>query len=139
MTNEKGFFRDAGPVILRLEQRSASWSRLEPAQFRRLLALLLALGLGLALLTWSRVRVLADGYQLAELRQERDALLAQQRRLQRRLDSMRSLQYAEQAARNRLGMVDINPNQVITLRRQDPPSRLEAWLGRGRGADKEGR
>ncbi len=124
MQGQKGFFRDAGPMILRLEQRSARWARLDAAQFRRLAAAFAVVMVVLALLTWSRVRVLANGYQIAELKQERDGLMAEHRRLQRRLEEMQSLRYAEQAARQRLGMVDINPNQVITLRKKSAAESL---------------
>jgi cell division protein FtsB len=125
MQSNKGFFRDAGPVILRLEQRSARWARLDAGQFRRLSLAVGVLALGLTLLTWGRVRVLANGYQIAELKRERDSLMAEHRRLQSRLEHMHSLQYVEEAARQRLGMVDINPNQVITLRKQ---TRVEGML-----------
>lgn len=124
MLKEKGFFRDAGPMILRMEQRSARWARLDSAGFRRLAGAALAVLLVLALLTWGRVRVLANAYQIAELKQERDGLAAQHRRLEARLEEMQSLRYAEQAARQRLGMVDINPNQVITLRKKSAAESL---------------
>jgi cell division protein FtsB len=101
-----------------MEQRSARWSRLDARQFRGLVLALLTLAVAALFITWGRVRVLANGYQIAELRLERDRLMAEHRRLERRLDEMQSLAYAEQAARQRLGMVDINPNQVITLHKQ---------------------
>lgn len=116
MARERGLFRDAGPVILRLEQRAA-W-RLDAGQFRRMVLLLSVVALGLLALTWGRVRVLANGYQIMELRQERDRLASEHRRLESRLDEMQSLAYAEEEARTRLGMVEVNPNQVITLRQR---------------------
>jgi hypothetical protein len=123
MRKDPGLFRDAGPVILRWEA-SARWSRLEPGQFRRLATLVAVLSAGLLLLTWSRVRVLANGYQIAELRAQRDELLNEHRHLERRLQEMQSLDYAETVARQQLGMVDVNPNQVVTLKRQGRASRL---------------
>jgi hypothetical protein len=114
MARDFRLFRDAGPVILQMDRRAA-W-RLDAGQFRALVAAFLALALGLLLLTWGRVRVLANGYQIMELRQERDSLESQHRQLENRLAQMQSLAWAEQAAREQLHMVDINPNQVITLR-----------------------
>ena len=122
MAREPRFFRDAGPVLLRLEQRSA-W-RLDAQQFRGLALALGALALCLLLVTWGRVRVLANGYQIMELKQERDQLAAEHRRLQGRLEEMQSLAYAETQARTRLGMVGINPNQVINLRRRSAAGAL---------------
>jgi hypothetical protein len=110
-------------VILRWEA-SARWSRLEAGQFRRLATLVAVLSAGLLLLTWSRVRVLANGYQIAELRAQRDELLNEHRHLERRLQEMQSLDYAETVARQQLGMVDVNPNQVVTLKRQGRAGRL---------------
>jgi len=124
MANEKGFFRDAGPVILRLE-RQAAWSRMDPAQFRRLAALIAVAGLALTLIIWGRVHVLSNGYEIMELQGQRDRLLADHARLERRIEDMQSLAYAEQTARQRLGMVDINPNQVITLHRKSAAQHLE--------------
>jgi len=122
MAREARFFRDAGPVLLRLEQRSA-W-RLDAGQFRKLELAFGVVAVALLMVTWGRVRVLANGYQIMELRQERDGLAAEHRRLQGRLDEMQSLNYAEQAARTRLGMVEINPNQVINLRRRSAAGAL---------------
>jgi cell division protein FtsB len=126
MRKNPGIFRDAGPVILRWEA-NARWSRLEAGQFRRLAALVSVLALGLLMLTWSRVRVLANGYQISELRAQRDELLNEHRHLERRLQEVQSLEYAEDVARHQLGMVDVNPNQVITLRKQGAAGRL--WEG----------
>jgi cell division protein FtsL len=126
MRKNPGLFRDAGPVILRWEA-NARWSRLDAGQFRRLAALVGVLALGLLLLTWSRVRVLANGYQIAELRTERDQLLNEHRHLERRLQEIQSLDYAEAVARRQLGMVDVNPNQVVTLKKQGQAGRL--WEG----------
>jgi hypothetical protein len=135
MNRDANFFKDAGPVILRLEQRSASWTRLHPEQFRRLAILVGAGALVMALLVWGRVRVLANGYQIGELKGQRDALLAEHRRLERRLDEMQSLHYVETAARQRLGMVDINPNQVINLRRRTAAQSLVAGVKSFFGGD----
>lgn len=119
------FFRnaDAGPVILRLEKQAA-WGRLDAVQFRKVFVLVSVLAVALLMLTWSRVRVLANAYQIMELKSERDTLLAEHRRLQRKLEGMQSLNYAEQVARQRLGMVDINPNQVIALRKKSAAESL---------------
>jgi hypothetical protein len=114
MARDFRLFRDAGPVILQMDRRAA-W-RLDAGQFRGLVLALAAVALGLLLLTWGRVRVLANGYQIMELRQERDSLASQHSQLESRLAQMQSLAWAEQAAREQLHMVDINPNQVITLR-----------------------
>lgn len=123
MPTDKGFFRDAGPVILRLE-RQAAWSRLDASQFRRLALAVAVLASGLAVVTWGRVHVLTNGYEIMDLQAQRDRLLADHQRLQRRIDDMQSLAYAETAARGRLGMVDINPNQVITLHRKTKAEHL---------------
>lgn len=134
MATDRGFFRDAGPVILRLE-RQASWSRLNAGQFRGLALAVAVLALGLAAITWGRVHVLTNGYEIMDLRGQRDELLAEHMRLQRQIGDMQSLDYVEQAARQRLGMVDINPNQVITLHSESEVGHLadslEALFGRG--------
>ena len=123
MRKNPGLFRDAGPVILRWEA-NARWSRMDAGQFRRVAALVSVLAVALLTLTWSRVRVLANGYQIAELRAERDELLNEHRHLERRLQEMQSLDYAESVARHQLGMVDVNPNQVVTLRKQGRAGKL---------------
>jgi cell division protein FtsB len=126
MRKNPGIFRDAGPVILRWEA-NARWSRLDAGQFRRLATVVGVVALALMFLTWSRVQVLANGYQIAELRTQRDQLLNEHRHLERRLQEVQSLDYAEDVARHQLGMVDVNPNQVITLHKQGTASRL--WDG----------
>lgn len=123
MRKNPGLFRDAGPVILRWEA-NARWSRMDAGQFRRVAALVGVIAFALLLLTWSRVRVLANSYQIAELRAQRDVLLNEHRHLERRLQEMQSLEYAEAVARHQLGMVDVNPNQVVTLRKQGRVGRL---------------
>ena len=123
MRKNPGLFRDAGPVILRWEA-NARWSRMDAGQFRKVAALVSVLAVALLMLTWSRVRVLANGYQIAELRAERDELLNEHRHLERRLQEMQSLDYAEAVARHQLGMVDVNPNQVVTLRKQGRAGKL---------------
>jgi cell division protein FtsB len=137
MREGRNFFRDVGPIILRLEQRTAAWNRLSAAEFR-----VWALRLGVAallvvLLVWGRVRVLANGYQIAELKERRDALLLERRRLERRLAEMQSLRYAEVQARQRLGMVDINPNQVINLKQPSAGGRLLEGVASFFGAGKQ--
>ncbi len=126
MRKNPGLFRDAGPVILRWEA-NARWSRMDPGQFRRIATLVGVIATVLLLLTWSRVRVLANGYQIAELRAQRDQVLNEHRHLERRLQEMQSLDYAEAVARHQLGMVDVNPNQVVTLQKQGAAGRL--WKG----------
>jgi cell division protein FtsB len=123
MANDKGFFRDAGPVILRLEKQAA-WSRLDPGQFRRLALLVSALAVGLLIVTWGRVHVLTNGYEIMELQAQRDRLQAEHLRLERRIDDLQSLSHAENVARAQLGMVDINPNQVITLHQKSAARHL---------------
>jgi cell division protein FtsB len=141
MATERGFFRDAGPVILRLE-RQASWSRLNATQFRGLALAVAALALGLAAITWGRVHVLTNGYEIMDLRGQRDELLAEHMRLQREIGDMQNLDYVETTARRRLGMVDINPNQVITLHSESEVRHLaesvEALFGGGRPASRPG-
>jgi cell division protein FtsL len=122
MARENRFFRDAGPVLLRLEQRSG-W-RLDAGQFRRVALALGLVAAALLVVTWGRVRVLANGYQIMELREESDQLAAEHRRLQGRLEEMQSLAYAETEARTRLGMVEVNPNQVINLKRRSTAGAL---------------
>ncbi len=140
MRKKPGIFRDAGPVILRWEA-NARWSRMDAGQFRRVAALLGVLAVALLLLTWSRVRVLANGYQIAELRAQRDELLNEHRHLERRLEEMQSLDYAESVARHQLCMVDVNPNQVVTLRKQGRAGKLwddvSALFSRDKDAAKE--
>jgi cell division protein FtsB len=137
MEADRGFFRDAGPVILRLE-RQAPWSRINATQFRGLAVAVAALALGLAAITWGRVHVLTNGYEIMDLRGQRDELLAEHMRLQREIGDMQSLDYVEKAARGRLGMVDINPNQVITLHSESEVRHLaesvEALFGGGPSA-----
>jgi cell division protein FtsB len=117
LPRDKSIFRDAGPVILRLEGRGV-FRRLDALQFRRAAVSVFVVMAVLGMVTWGRVRVLANAYQIMELKADRDALLAEQRRLERRLNDMQSLNYVEAIARQRLGMVDINPNQVIALRKR---------------------
>jgi cell division protein FtsL len=138
MRKDSQLFRDAGPVILRWEAK-ARWARLEPAQFRRLVLAGMALSAFLLLLTWSRVRVLANGYQISELRAERDSLLNEHRRLERRFQEMQSLNYTEQVARQRLGMVDVNPNRVVTLKKQGVAGKLWDDVSSLFSSDKKGK
>ena len=130
MRKNPGIFRDAGPVILRWEA-NARWSRLEPGQFRKLAALLLSLFVLAALLLVSRMEVIKNGYQIVELRQERDRLLNEQKHLERRLQEVQSLDYAEDVARHQLGMVDVNPNQVIYLGSDPSRSMPLGWAWNG--------
>ena len=132
---EPKFYRDLTPTLLRLEARSGI-GRLQAAQFRQLAAVLAALLIFGMALTWSRVRVLANSYQIMELKAERDRLGEQALRCRGRLAHMRSLAYAEEVARGRLGMVDISPNQVVVLGREGAVGRLwkgvSGWFGGGR-------
>jgi cell division protein FtsB len=122
MAREPRFFRDAGPVLLRMEQRSP-W-QVDAQQFRGLALALGAVAVCLLLVTWGRTCVLTNGYEIMGLRQDRDQLAAEHRRLQGRLEEMQSLAYAETEARQRLGMVGINPNQVINLKRRSAAGAL---------------
>ena len=107
-------YRDYSSWILAMEPRLA-WSRLTRVQFRKLaLWLLTGFVLAAALLV-SRMAVIKNGYQIVELRQERDRLLAAKKQGERRLRELESLDQAERVARRDLGMVDMNPNQVIHL------------------------
>ena len=138
MAREPRFFRDAGPVLLRLERQSA-W-RLDATQFRGLALALGAVAAALLLVTWGRTRVLTNAYDIMALRAQREILATQQHQLQARLAEMQSLDYAEQAARTRLGMVEINPNQVINLKRRSAAGALMADVAAffGRGPKTEG-
>lgn len=110
-------------MILRLEH-SSPFRRLDADQFRKAVGAVSLGALILLFVTWGRVRVLANSYQIMELKAERDGLLAERRRMERNLEDVQSLSYAETVARQRLGMVDINPNQVIALRRKSGTEEL---------------
>jgi hypothetical protein len=112
-------YRDYSSWILAMEPR-LSWARLTRAQFRRLAAGVFFLFLFSAALLVARMAVIKNGYQIVGLRQERDRLLAEQKQNERRLRELQSLSHAEGVARQEMGMVDINPNQVIYL---DDPSK----------------
>lgn len=120
------FYRDYSATILGLESRF-TFARLQAPQFRNLAAVLAAILFFGLILTWSRVRVLANNYQILELKLERDRLKADQLAAERRLAHMRSLAYAEEVARQQLGMVDINPNQVVVLKKRSAVRAL--WQG----------
>jgi cell division protein FtsB len=134
MPDYRRFFRDAGPVILQME-RQAPWSRLDARQFRTLALTGAALALGLGLVTWGRVKVYSNSYEIVTLRQERDRLADEHLRLQRRIEEMQTRDYAETVARGQLGMVDINPNQVIVLKHRsaagDLAESVKAFFGAG--------
>ncbi len=111
----KGLYRDYARVILSLEPRF-SWTRLDRAQFRSWAQLLGVLAVLAGALTWSRLRVLENGYQIIELRQQRDRIRDRVTLSERRLVEAHSLEAVERVARQRLGMVDMNPNRVVVLR-----------------------
>jgi cell division protein FtsB len=120
-------YRDYSQWVQALEPRLA-WTRLTRGQFRNLAALLLLLFAGAALVLLGRMAVIKNGYQIVELRQERDALLAQRKQNERRLRELESLDHAELVARRDLKMVDVNPNQVIHLGNNPSPSvPTRAW------------
>ncbi len=58
---------------------------------------------------WSRTRVLASGYALAELQQEHARLVAAQDRLQIELGMLTSFQALDQAARTKLSKLGLAP------------------------------
>jgi hypothetical protein len=58
---------------------------------------------------WSRTRVLASGYALAELQQEHTRLVAAQDQLQIELGMLTSFQALDQAARTRLSKLSLAP------------------------------
>ena len=112
-------YRDYSQWILAMEPRMG-FSRISRSQFRKLAGLVLGLFVFGAGLLVSRMAVIKVGYQIVELRQERDRLMAERKQNERRLRELESLAHAELYARKEMGMVDINPNQVITL--EDPAS-----------------
>jgi cell division protein FtsB len=114
-------YRDYSQWILAMEPKLA-WVHLSREQFRRLAGLLALLFVVVGLLLVSRMAVIKNGYEIVELRQERDRLLALTRQEQRHVSELKSLEYAETVARRDLGMVDVSPNQVIYLQPQDSPS-----------------
>jgi hypothetical protein len=120
-------YRDYSQWILAMEPR-LSWARLTRAQFRQLAAAVLGLFLFSAFLLVSRMSVIKNGYAIVELRQQRDRLMSEKKQGERRLRELMSLAHAEAVARGEMGMVDINPNQVIYL--ADPSGRgltRRAW------------
>ena len=107
-------YRDYSKWIFAMEPRLA-WVHLTRAQFRTLAAVVLGLFAYFAFILVSRMAVIKNGYQIVELRQERDRLMSEKKQNERLLRELQSLATAEQVARRQYGMVDINPNQVIYL------------------------
>ncbi len=123
-------YRDYSQWILAMEPR-LGWLHLTRTQFRRLAGALGVLFLAAGLLLMSRMAVIKNGYQIVAARQERDRLLALKKQNLRRLKELESLAHSEKVARRDLGMVDVSPNQVITL--DDPAAstaeRIKAFFG----------
>jgi hypothetical protein len=120
-------YRDYSSWILAMEPRLA-WVKLTRTQFRAFAAGVLGLFVFTALLLVGRMAVIKDGYEIVQLRQQRDSLVAQQKQDERRLRELQSLEHTETVARQEMGMVDVNPNQVIYLK---DPSKFDmtvrAW------------
>jgi len=107
-------YRDYSKWMFAMEPRLA-WVRLTRSQFRVLAGVVMGLFVFFALLLVSRMAVIKNGYTIVELRQERDRLISEQKQEERALRELQSLATAEAVARQQMGMVDINPNQVIHL------------------------
>lgn len=123
-------YRDYSQWILAMEPK-LGYLHLTRAQFRKLASALGILFVAAALLLVSRIAVIKNGYQIVSLRAERDRNMALKKQNQKRLMELESLATAERVARRDLRMVDISPNQVITL--DDPAastaSRIKAFFG----------
>jgi hypothetical protein len=120
-------YRDYSKWIFAMEPRMA-WVHLTRSQFRLFASAVMGLLIFSGLLLVSRMAVIKNGYTVLELRQERDRLLSEQKRSERQLRELQSLATAEQMARAQMGMVDINPNQVVYLADQAKPGIAgKAW------------
>ena len=87
----------------------------------RVTALVLAAGLVGIFHVWSRTRVVAEGYRLAEVQQEHSRLASEQDRLRLEVEALRAPRSLEAYARTRLGMAPPDPGPV--------------WAGRASGGD----
>lgn len=115
MSTKPNLYRNYTSWLLATEPRFRA-IRLERAQFRTLVLWLLGAGFCLSLLLWQRMQVVKLGYDVSALRTTRDQLAYTQARLTNRLRELQSLPYAEQVARERLGMVNTDPRKVIYLK-----------------------
>ncbi|MES2202541.1 MAG: hypothetical protein V4498_09835 [candidate division FCPU426 bacterium] len=106
------FYRDPMKWFLVMESKG---QRLTREQFRKRATMVGVLFVFAALLLVSRTAVLKNGYEIVELRQERDRLLAIKNKDERRLVEMQSYGWADKVARTQLGMVDVDPGQVVNL------------------------
>lgn len=133
MSTKANLYRNYTSWLLATEPRFRA-IRLERAQFRKLVIGLFGTGLFLSLLLWQRMQVVKLGYDVSQLRTTRDELAYTQARLTNHFRELSSLPYAEQVARERLGMVNTDPRKVIYLK--DPaasgysPGALWRRLGR---------
>ena|SRR6185369_13782961 len=120
-------YRDYSQWVQALEPKLA-WTHLTRSQFRSLATLLMLLFGAAAVILLGRMAVIKNGYQIVELRQQRDTLLAARKQNERKLRELESLDHAELVARRDLKMVDVNPNQVIHLGNNPSPSvPTRAW------------
>jgi cell division protein FtsL len=87
----------------------------------RVAALVLVAGLVGIFHVWSRTRVVAEGYRLAEVQQEHSRLASEQDRLRLEVEALRAPRSLEAYARTRLGMAPPDPGPV--------------WAGRASGGD----
>src|SRR4051812_15973630 len=101
----KSLYRNYTSWLLATEPRFRA-IRLERTQFRKLVVLLAGTGAFLSLLLWQRMQVVKLGYDVSQLRITRDQLAYTQARMTNHLRELSSLPYAEQVARERLGMVN---------------------------------
>ena len=120
-------YRDYSQWILAMEPKLA-WVHLSRTQFRQLVGVVLFFFVFFAVLLVSRMAVIKCGYQIVELRLERDRLLAAKKQNEHKLRDLMSLEHAEAVARQEMGMVDINPNQVIYISDPAKPGMTKrAW------------
>jgi hypothetical protein len=115
MPEKVRLYRDYASWLTAAEPRFAL-SRLDRAGFRRWLTWGTAAFLVVSLLLWQRMQVTKLGYEVAALRKSSDELGSVHNRLQRRLQDIESLPYAEKVAREQLGMSNIDPRRVVYLR-----------------------
>ena len=87
----------------------------------RVTALVLVAGLVGFFHVWSRTRVVAEGYRLAEVQQAHSKLVSEQDRLRLEVEALRAPRSLEAFARTRLGMAPPDPGPV--------------WAGRASGGD----
>lgn len=82
--------------------------------------------LGLLLYGWQQYRFLRLGYDISKLKERKEELLEDQRRLELDRNLWASPRYIDSTARNDLGMVVAAPGQIVSLSADDvnntPPS-----------------